>query len=38
MLEEDEVFVRAVYRLADEYAPYYNVEAMYKVLKNQINS
>jgi flagellar biosynthesis/type III secretory pathway protein FliH len=38
MLEEDEAFVRAIYELADEYAPDYDVEAMYKVLKNQINS
>jgi predicted transposase YdaD len=30
MLEEDEAFVRAVYELADEYAPDYDVEAIYE--------
>jgi predicted transposase YdaD len=30
MLEEDEVFVRAIYELADEYAPDYDVEAIYE--------
>jgi hypothetical protein len=32
MLEEDEDFVRAVYELADEYAPEYDAEAIYKAL------
>jgi hypothetical protein len=32
MLEEDEAFVRAVYGLADEYAPDYDVETIYKAL------
>jgi hypothetical protein len=30
MLEEDEAFVRSIYELADEYAPEYDVEAIYK--------
>jgi hypothetical protein len=30
MLEEDEAFVRAIYELADEYAPDYDVEAIYE--------
>jgi predicted transposase YdaD len=32
MLEEDEAFVRAVYGLADESAPDYDVETIYKAL------
>jgi predicted transposase YdaD len=32
MLEEDEAFVQAVYGLADEYAPDYDVETIYKAL------
>jgi hypothetical protein len=30
MLEEDKDFVRSIYELADEYAPDYDVEAIYK--------
>jgi predicted transposase YdaD len=30
MLEEDETFVRSIYELADEYAPDYDVEAIYE--------
>jgi ribosome-binding protein aMBF1 (putative translation factor) len=30
MLEEDEAFIRAIYELADEYAPEYDVEAIYE--------